>query len=450
MRTKWHNFISNFRQPSYPELLVTLAVSLVLLFFAQSLTYLLLSCLVLFATLVIATISYFQPKNNLIPISVLVLLALTTGVVNFNYIPSLGLWLLIFIRLILIKKQYTLLMVIVVLLIAVVSLLTVHYILPKLVLNALQQTVMNVAVLMTLTLATALHLWRLLQIVQHYQKKLSQSQQRLNSLVTMTNRLTRYLPPKVWQPILKNQNSVEIISQRRKMTILFSDVVGFTDLSDNISPDHLASILNTYFDRMTQISLNYGATLDKFIGDGMLCYFGDEPNSNERENALNCVRMAIDMRREMAVLRRHWQSQGFDGLHVRIGINTGYCYVGNFGSRNRMTYTVIGKEANFAARLETAAQKDQILISESTYNLVHQKYPCQTMGEIQLKGLQEVVKVWLVLDPQQNTDRMSDWMDYNLPGFNLHLNFQDIRNYDRQAIAKQLNEALSLLNKNND
>lgn len=445
MRTRWHKFIENFRQPSYPELLPIVVISAMLSVFQPSMLHWLLSGFILVVALLLGVFSYFRPHHTLIPVTILGLLALTLGLLNFNYIPSLVVWMLIFTRLILVKKQHTLSIMMLTLLAVVVSLLTANFLLPKLTLTAYQQTALNIVALLSVIVSITLHLWRLLQIVQHYQRNLAQSQQRLTSLVTMTNRLTRYLPPKVWQPILKNQNSVEIVSQRRKMTILFSDIVGFTDLSDTISPDHLANILNTYFDRMTQITLNYGATLDKFIGDGMLCYFGDEPHSNERENALKCVRMAIDMRREMAVLRRQWQSQGFDGLHVRIGINTGYCYVGNFGSRNRMTYTVIGKEANFAARLEATAQKDQILISESTYNLVHQKYPCEAVGEIRLKGLQAMAKVWQVLEPEQNASTVQDWVDYHLPGFNLHLNFQDIRNYDRQVIVKKLTEAVDLL-----
>ena len=338
--------------------------------------YLGLGAFFVIATLGLGVFSVRQPKNDFISFAVVWLLAIATGILQFNYLPSLTLWLLIFTRLILLKKSHTLPVTLITLCVAIVSLLTAKYLLPSLHFTVSQQLTMNLLMVGCAIIIIAVHLWRLVNIIEHYRQLSSHTQQRLESLVTMTNRLTRYLPSRVWQPILKNQNSTEIISQRRKLTILFSDIVGFTDLSDTISPDHLANILNTYFDRMTQITMNYGATLDKFIGDGMLCYFGDEPNSNEHDNALRCVRMAIDMRREMAVLRRQWQNEGFGGLHIRMGINTGYCYVGNFGSRNRMTYTVIGKEANFAARLESAAQKDQILISESTFNLVNSKYPC--------------------------------------------------------------------------
>ncbi|EJO9031181.1 adenylate/guanylate cyclase domain-containing protein, partial [Escherichia coli] len=112
---------------------------------------------------------------------------------------------------------------------------------------------------------------------------LAQQQARIDTLVNVTNKLTRFLPPQIWQPIVKNNTKVEVINQRRKLTILFSDIVGFTDLSDHISPDHLANILNTYLDRMTQVSQKYGATLDKFLGDGLLCYFGDM-GGNDRDN----------------------------------------------------------------------------------------------------------------------------------------------------------------------
>lgn len=442
--------INRYWQPNYPEFLCVFALGALLYVFGGATIYQYLGIFFAGMAGLLAVFSHFYPKSLVVPLGVLLLLAMGTGVLQFNYLPSLTIWLLIFTRLILINKQFTIPAVIITLCVAVVSLLTAKYLLSPLMLLASQQFMFNLVILGSVSVATAIHLWRLVAIIEHYRLLSMQSKERLTSLVTMTNRLTRYLPSKVWQPILKNQNSVDIISQRRKLTILLSDIVGFTDLSDRISPDHLANILNTYFDRMTQITLNYGATLDKFIGDGMLCYFGDEPNSNEREDALKCVRMAIEMRREMQLLRRQWQSQGFDGLHVRVGINTGYCYVGNFGSRNRMTYTVIGKEANLAARLESTAQKDQILISETTYNLIKHKYPCELMGEIQLKGLQQTAKVWQVLDPNPNDMNRSEWVDYHLPGFNLHLNFQDIRNYDRQAIIKQLNAALTLVNQQNE
>lgn len=159
-------------------------------------------------------------------------------------------------------------------------------------------------------------------------------------MVNITNQLARFLPPQVWQPIIHKQSLVEA-SSRRKITILFSDIVGFTDLSDKISADHLAHILNTYLDRMTQITPATALPLTSLL---VTAY------------CATLVIRAIIMSARMPSVARIWRlkcvekckryvSNGdywaFEGLYVRMGINTGYCYVGNFGSHNRMTYTVI-------------------------------------------------------------------------------------------------------------
>jgi hypothetical protein len=152
--------------------------------------------------------------------------------------------------------------------------------------------------------------------------------------------------------------------------------------------------------------------------------------------------MAIDMRREMRTLRQKWRLMGFEGLYIRIGITTGYCHVGNFGSNNRLSYTLIGKEANLAARLESSAGKGMILVSESTYDYICHNYECEHAGAFQLKGFDNKVNAWQVLDPDSNMTHQSKWVDHTLPGFNLHLNFKDIKDYDYQDIMTRLNFAL--------
>lgn len=152
--------------------------------------------------------------------------------------------------------------------------------------------------------------------------------------------------------------------------------------------------------------------------------------------------MALDMRREMRTLRHKWRLMGFAGLYIRVGITTGYCHVGNFGSNNRLSYTLIGKEANLAARLESSAGKDEILVSESTYDYVCHNYECQHAGAFQLKGFDQKVNAWQVLDPDANKGQLSKWVDHTLPGFNLHLNFKDMKDQDYQDIRERLNLAL--------
>jgi len=225
--------------------------------------------------------------------------------------------------------------------------------------------------------------------------------------------------------------------------MMFSDIVGFTELSDSLSSDNLADILNTYMHSMTSIADKHGAVLDKFIGDGMVCFFGEPNSRGSRQDALDCVAMAIDMRREMRTLRQKWRLMGFEGLYIRIGITTGYCHVGNFGSNNRLSYTIIGKEANLASRLESCAGKDQILVSESTYDYICHNYECAHVEAFCLKGFDEKVNAWQVFDPNTNTaGQLSKWVDHTLPGFNLHLNFKDMKDNDYQDIRARLNFAL--------
>ncbi|MDN3452665.1 MULTISPECIES: adenylate/guanylate cyclase domain-containing protein [unclassified Psychrobacter] len=265
---------------------------------------------------------------------------------------------------------------------------------------------------------------------------------RLNTMVSVINKLTRFIPPQIWEPIVKSDSPVTVSNKRAKLTIMFSDIVGFTELSDSLSSDNLADILNTYMNCMTSIADKHGAVLDKFIGDGMVCFFGEPDSRGSRQDALNCVAMAIDMRREMRTLRQKWRLMGFEGLYIRIGITTGYCHVGNFGSNNRLSYTMIGKEANLASRLESRADKDQILVSESTYDYICHNYECQYVNAFQLKGFDEKVNAWQVFDPNANKGHLSKWVDHTLPGFNLHLNFRDMKDNDYQDIRARLNFAL--------
>ena len=195
------------------------------------------------------------------------------------------------------------------------------------------------------------------------------------------------------------------------------------------------------------IADKHGAVLDKFIGDGMVCFFGEPDSRGSRQDALDCVAMAIDMRREMRTLRQKWRLMGFEGLYIRIGITTGYCHVGNFGSNNRLSYTLIGKEANLASRLQSCGGKDEILINESTYDYVCHNYECQYIAALELKGFDDKVNAWQVLDPDSHGGYLSKWVDHTLPGFNLHLNFKDMKDEDYQDIRSRLNVALERVEK---
>ena len=145
-------------------------------------------------------------------------------------------------------------------------------------------------------------------------------------------------------------------TERKKLTIFFSDIKDFTATTERLQPEELTALLNEYLTEMTAIAQKHGGTVDKYIGDAILVFFGDPETKGVREDAQACVRMAIEMQKRLGQLNARWRRAGIERpFQARIGINTGYCNVGNFGSDDRMDYTIIGAEANLAARLQSVA-----------------------------------------------------------------------------------------------
>ena len=166
-----------------------------------------------------------------------------------------------------------------------------------------------------------------------------------------------------------------------------------------MEPERLASVINTYLSEMSAIAIECGGTIDKFIGDSVLVFFGDPESDGEEEDALKCIEMAIRMQKRVAELQRFWKKHGvLNGMRVRMGINTGYCTVGNFGSELRLDYTVLGSPVNLAARLQQMAPADTILVSESTYNLIREHVECETFEEITPKGFARPIQVFRAND----------------------------------------------------
>ena len=150
---------------------------------------------------------------------------------------------------------------------------------------------------------------------------------------------------------------------------------------------------------MTEIALSYGATIDKYIGDAMMVFFGDPESKGEREDARSCVHMALKMRDKISELQDKWQKQGFsDPFVIRMGMNTGYCNVGNFGSDQRLTYTIIGSEVNVAQRLEASAQPGGILMSYETYAHAQDLIEVEQLNSISMKGVKREIKVFSALN----------------------------------------------------
>jgi len=275
-------------------------------------------------------------------------------------------------------------------------------------------------------------LWTLIDITQRVI-----AQEKIEKLASQ---LSKYLSPQVYQSIFSGNKNVKIEAYRKKLTVFFSDIKGFTELTDSLEPEILSSLLNNYLNEMSKIALKYGGTIDKFVGDAILIFFGDPETKGEKEDAQSCALMAIEMRKKMKLLRRKWDDKGIsDPLRIRIGINTGYCNVGNFGSEDRLDYTIIGGEVNLASRLESNAQTDQILISHETYALIKEKVVCEKKEKIKVKGIVHKVQTYQVIDIQENLTQEKQFLKEEHDGFSLSV---DLNRSNKEQVIASLKKAL--------
>ena len=224
-------------------------------------------------------------------------------------------------------------------------------------------------------------------------------------LEKISNRLAKYLSPQIYKNIFEAETEQTNDYKRKKLTVFFSDIKGFTDLSDSLDPDLLAELINDYLSAMTEIALKYGGTIDKFIGDAVLIFFGDPESDGLKKDASKCLSMAIAMQKKVAELDRNWrEDRGItEGLKVRMGISTGYCTVGNFGSVQRVDYTVLGSTVNLASRLESICQPNKILVAPETKTLLEKEFKFEAQEAVELKGLNTPVTPYQYLDLKKTT-----------------------------------------------
>lgn len=211
------------------------------------------------------------------------------------------------------------------------------------------------------------------------------------------NTFARYVTPQVVEEILENPEAIALGGKRKECTILFSDIRGFTSMSEKMPPEEVVSILNEYFTVMVKIIFEYGGTLDKFIGDAIMAVWG-APVSHP-DDAKRAVLCALQMRKELKRLQEKWKNEKKPVFETGIGINTGEVVVGNIGSERRMDYTVIGDNVNLASRLESLNKQynSHILISEMTYQKVKDVVEVRPIEEVQVKGRTEKVMVYEVI-----------------------------------------------------
>ena len=207
-------------------------------------------------------------------------------------------------------------------------------------------------------------------------------------LESLSRQLSRYLSPQVYQSIFEGNTQARIESRRKRLTVFFSDIVGFTTATERMEAEAMSALLNDYLEAMSAIVHRHGGTIDKFMGDAIMAFFGDPESRGEPEDAQACVAMALEMRAALKAMQKEWFNRGVETpFSVRTGINTGFCTVGNFGSAERLEYTIIGAPVNLASRLQTAADPDQVLVSHETWSLIRERFYCIKRKPLALKGI---------------------------------------------------------------
>jgi class 3 adenylate cyclase len=305
-------------------------------------------------------------------------------------------------------------------------------------LTALQRNIKNMA---RMTRLSDRHHLKLNELVHNANEK----QQRLEELSV---KLKRYLSPQIYDSIFSGDNTGELSHCRKKLSIFFSDIESFTDITDKTDPETLAYVLNSYLTAMSAVVARYGGTIDKFIGDAIMVFFGDPESKGDEYDALACVTMAIDMREEMKALRQKWDDEGIHmPLRIRMGVNTGFCTVGNFGSEDHLDYTIIGGNVNLASRLESMADPGHILISEDTFALIKHKIVCSPKALVNVRGMAYPVQTYQVLDRIERVEQIKHEMTVNSAAFALSVDYNKLEQNDRERdhLLEILRDVISTL-----
>jgi adenylate cyclase len=260
-------------------------------------------------------------------------------------------------------------------------------------------------------------------------------------LMLLSERLSSYLSPQLYQTLFQDGKVVATSAQRKKLTILFADVVSFSEIAESLEAEDLTRLLNEFLNEMAETALKHGATIDKYIGDAIMLFFGDPKSEGVKEDATRCVLMALEMLEVARRLDVKWRGAGLAfPLRLRIGVNTGYCTVGDFGSQQRMDYTVIGHQVNLAARIETAAAPDSILLSHETWSLVREQIIAEEQAPIQVKGIHAPVQTYKVTG--RAGDSPSDVIEAAGEGVSVKI---DLATADRAEVKRILEAALKTL-----
>ena len=256
-------------------------------------------------------------------------------------------------------------------------------------------------------------------------------------------KLSKYFSPQVYESIFSGDLEVKIETRRKRLTVFFSDIKGFSELTERLEPEILTELVTSYLTEMTNIAIAHGGTVDKYIGDAIMVFFGDPKSLGHKEDAIACVQMAIAMVKALRSVRLSWENMGISQpLDIRIGIHTDTCTVGNFGSHDRLDYTTIGNGVNLASRLETNAEPNQILISEDTYLLVREKIKCRKLNKIRVKNIAHPIQTYEVV-AHLNLDLLEEAIKEESDGFSVYIDPKTIDQIEKKK--EILERALNLL-----
>jgi PAS domain S-box-containing protein len=268
-------------------------------------------------------------------------------------------------------------------------------------------------------------------------------------LEAVSGQLSKYISPQLYDAIFSGKQDVVIASKRKKLTIFFSDIANFTEITGQLESEELTALLNDYLSEMSIIAQQHGAYFDKFIGDAMMFYFGDPDSKGVKEDATACVKMAIEMQRRLHQLQLGWREQGLldRPFQARMGINTGYCTVGNFGSQDRMDHTIIGSEVNLAARLETHADVGGILMSNETHALVKDWLLAEECREITAKGFAKPISTYSVVGIYDDLISEGRVIHHDAAGLSLTIDREQLVSADKTTAVQMLKDATAQLNR---
>ncbi len=265
-------------------------------------------------------------------------------------------------------------------------------------------------------------------------------------LVRISTKISHYLAPQIYKSIFSGQKDVTIHTERKELTIFFSDIKDFTATTERLQPEQITLLLNEYFTEMSAIALKHGGTVDKFIGDALVIFFGDPETKGTMEDARACLNMATEMQRRLAELNVKWRRAGTEQpFRVRMGINTGFCNVGNFGSVHRMDYTAIGGEVNLAARLQSIAEPGHIVISYETYVLVRDVVAARALPEMSVKGVSRKVVPYVVEGVLDEAGQKVEIFSEHMTGLDFYLDPRAVDATALERIRATLRNAIAAL-----